>query len=211
MIEANKVYEMDCLELMKKLPDKYFDLIITDPPYGITKADWDKVQNKEVFDEMFRVSKNQIIFGGHYMDLPKKDGWIIWNKLPFLKTTNQAELIWTSFLKKNIIIEFRFAGNCVGSKKPDYNRKKVIFTSEKPIEIAELILSKFAKEGDLIFDPFAGSGSFLVACKQLGFDYVGCEINKDYVELCNKRLDFTTMGDFLSPKGESLIPIKSNI
>ena len=208
-----KIYNEDCLQFMKQLPDNYFDLIITDPPYGITKAEWDIVPSKEVFDEMFRVSKNQIIFGGHFMNLPTKDGWIIWNKLPFLKTTNQAELIWTSFLKKNIIIEFRFAGNCVGSKKPDYNRKKVIFTSEKPPEIAKLLLGKFAKEGDFIFDPFAGSGSFLVACKQKGFKFVGCEINKDYVETINKRLAQLSVDDFTLPNGnfatqKSLICVK---
>ena len=108
--------------------------------------------------------------------------------MPFLKTTNQAELIWTSFLKKNIIVDFRYAGNCVGDKKPNYKRKKVVFTSEKPKEFIHILLKKYAKKGDLIFDAFAGSGSILVACKELGFNFIGCEIRKEYYNIIKERL-----------------------
>lgn len=187
-MEVNKIYQGDCLELMKDIKDKSIDYIITDAPYGITKESWDKVPSKEYFDEMFRISKNQIFFGGHYFNIPKKDGWIIWNKLPFLKNGNQAELIWTSFLKKNIIIDFRFAGNCVGSKKPNYQREKVFFTSEKPIEFIELLLTRFTKKGDLILDCFAGSGNIIVACKRLERNFIGIELLEEHFNIIKHRL-----------------------
>ena len=121
-----------------------------------------------------------------------KDGWIIWNKMPFLKTTNQAELIYTSFLKKNIIIDFRFAGNCVGTNKPDYKREKVFFTSEKPKEFLQLLLEKYTELGDIILDPFAGSGTTGIACKNLNRNYILIEKEPEYIEIINKRLNEST-------------------
>ena len=187
-METNVCYQGDCLEVMKDIPDKSVDLILTDPPYGITKAKWDIVPSKEYFEEIFRIGKKVIIFGGHYMNLPTKDGWIIWNKMPFLKTTNQAEFIYTSFLKKNIIIDFRFAGNCVGTNKPDYKREKVFFTSEKPKEFLQLLLEKYTEPGDIILDPFAGSGTTGVACKNLNRNFILIEKEPKYVEIINQRL-----------------------
>jgi len=210
-MEINKIYQGDCLELMKQIEDKSVDWVITDAPYGITKAEWDKVPSKEYFDEIFRISKNQILFGGHFMNLPTKDGWIIWNKLPFLKNGNQAELIWTSFLKKNIIIDFRFAGNCVGTKKPNYKREKVFFTSEKPVEFIELLLQRFTKEGDLILDCFAGSGNILVSCKRLNRKYIGIELLKEHFDIAEKRLSkLNSEGKFFSIK-EQLEKVKGRV
>ena len=184
----NKVIQGDCLEVMKDIPDKSVDLILTDPPYGITKAKWDIVPSKEYFEEIFRIGKKVIIFGGHYMNLPTKDGWIIWNKIPFLKTTNQAEFIYTSFLKKNIIIDFRFAGNCVGTNKPDYKREKVFFTSEKPKEFLQLLLEKYTEPGDIILDPFAGSGTTGVACKNTNRNYILIEKEPEYCDIIKERV-----------------------
>jgi len=187
-MKTNVCYQGDCLEVMKDIPDKSVDLILTDPPYGITKAKWDIVPSKEYFEEIFRIGKKVIIFGGHYMNLPTKDGWIIWNKMPFLKTTNQAEFIYTSFLKKNIIIDFRFAGNCVGTNKPDYKREKVFFTSEKPKEFLQLLLEKYTEPGDIILDPFAGSGTTGVACKNLNRNFILIEREKDFCDIIKERV-----------------------
>ena len=187
-MKTNVCYQGDCLEVMKDIPDKSVDLILTDPPYGITKAKWDIVPSKEYFEEIFRIGKKVIIFGGHYMNLPTKDGWIIWNKMPFLKTTNQAEFIYTSFLKKNIIIDFRFAGNCVGTNKPDYKREKVFFTSEKPKEFLQLLLEKYTEPGDIILDPFAGSGTTGVACKNTNRNYILIEKEPEYCDIIKERV-----------------------
>lgn len=173
---------------MRAMPDKSIDLILTDPPYGTTKASWDKVPRGEYFDEMFRVSKKQIIFGGNWFDLPKKDGWIVWNKMPFLKTTNHCELIWTSFLKKNKVIDFLFAGNCVGSRKPDYTRPKVFFTSEKPHEFLQVLLKEFCDDSETVMDPFAGTGSTGVACEKLGKKFIGIEKYSEHFKIAEQRL-----------------------
>jgi site-specific DNA-methyltransferase (adenine-specific) len=190
--ELNKIYEGDCLELMKMLPDKYFDLLITDPPYGITGEEWDNIPKEEYFKQMFRVSKNQIIFGADYFCLPKKGGWIVWNKRPFLKRVNPLEFIWTSFGLYDEILDYTYAGNCEGwhgkKLKPNYNKTKAKHRAQKPLAVCEWLLNKFAKKEDKIFDPFAGSGSFLVACKELGLNFVGCEINPEYVKIAKDRL-----------------------
>ena len=200
IIEENRIYQMDCMDLMKKIPDKYFDLILTDPPYGITGEKWDKIPSGQYFDEMFRVSKNQIIFGADYFQLPKCGGWIVWNKRPFLQRINPLEFIWTSFKIYDEMLEYTIAGNCEGfhgeKLKPNYSKKKNCHRAQKPINVCKWLLNKFAKKGDKIFDPFAGSGSILVACKELGFNYIGCEINPDYIKMVNKRLNFTTVGNF---------------
>jgi len=219
MIETNKIYEMDCMELMKKLPDKYFDLVITDPPYGIdvqhrncvasrkdnrsiSKVCWDKNSlSNECYTEMLRVSKNQIIFGANYHNcFNGKGGAIIWDKLQPLPDSSQCEIASLSIYRKVFKYTQRWT-NFVNTKETKH-------PTEKPIALGIWILNTFAKKGDKIFDPFAGSGSFLVACKQKGFNFVGCEINKDYVELANNRLKFTTLGDFNPLNEESLISVK---
>jgi len=211
-IKHNQIYNKDCLQFMKKLPDNYFDLIITDPPYGIGadvnqqkaggKAGWRKydietnwdtsIPTKEYFDEMFRVSKNQIIFGGNYMTeyLKPSSCWIVWDKGQREFSLADGELAWTSFNKALRIFNYSRAKFLNGMNEKRYH------PTQKPVALGRWILKKFAKEVDLIFDPFAGSGSFLVACKQLGFKFVGCEINKDYVEIIKQRLAQRTVDDF---------------
>jgi site-specific DNA-methyltransferase (adenine-specific) len=182
-----KIYHGDCREILPQL-DVKVDLVLTDPPYGITDAEWDKVPSREIFSEIFRISERQIIFGGHFFNLPTRDGWIIWNKMPFLKTGNQAELIWTSFLKKNQIVDFRYAGNVIGNtNKPDYRIKRVDFTSQKPIAFIEYLIKTFTVEGDLILDPFLGSGTTVIACKKLNHCAIGIEIREECCEIAAKR------------------------
>jgi len=213
-MEINKVYQGDCLELMKQLSNKYFNLVLTDPPYGITNEKWDKMPEYKYFEEIFRVSKNQIIFGADYFSLPKRGGWIVWNKRPFLNRVNPLEFIWTSFGIYDELLDYTFAGNCEGwngeKLKPNYAKKKNIHRAQKPLVVCRWLLDKFAKKNDLIFDPFAGSGSFLVACKQLGYSFVGCEINSSYVKIINQRLEqeiLKTTGGLLPSNEENLIKI----
>ena len=192
MIEdfINKVICGDCLKVMEDMSDNSVDLVLTDPPYGITKEDWDKVPSKEYFDEIFRISKEQIIFGGNFFDLPRKDGWIIWYKQPFLKVQSQAELIWTSFNMKMKVIHYRYAGNCEGYPNKlivDY-KKKSIHPTQKPVELLKNILSNYSKESDIILDPFLGSGTTAVAAKQLNRNFIGIEISENYCKIAKQRL-----------------------
>lgn len=223
-IIINKVYEMDCLELMKKLPDKYFDLVLTDPPYGLNinqknvsrgklaiakdygECEWDKeIPSADHFKEMLRVSKNQIIFGGNYFTdyLYPSSCWIVWDKDNGDNDFADCELAWVSYPKAVRKFKFRWNGMLQENMKMKEQREH---PTQKPIALGRWVLQKFADKNDLIFDPFVGSGSFLVACKQLGFNFVGCEINSDYVKICNKRLMFKTVGNFtqVEPKAQSL-------
>ena len=180
----------DCLEIMKGMDDKSIDMILTDPPYGILKDAWDVVPSRAYFDEIFRISKHQIIFGANFFDsLPKKSGWIVWNKMPFLKTTAQCEFIYTSFNKFHKIIDFRYAGNCVGSKRPDYNREKVYFTSQKPTEFLDILLNEYVPKGSKVMDPFMGTGSTGVSCKALGYEFIGCEKEPKHFEIAKRRIE----------------------
>jgi site-specific DNA-methyltransferase (adenine-specific) len=242
MIETNKIYNMDCLELMKKLPDKYFDLIITDPPYGINIASngyivgktndscktgrknygiqkWDtSIPSQKYFKEMFRVSKHQIIFGGNYMTqyLSPSSCWIVWDKCvvdKFHCFLSDVELAWTNFDKSSKIFRYVWRGLMQGELHRVGNtnhQEKRMHPTQKPVALGRWILEKFATKGDIIFDPFAGSGSFLVACKQLGYDFVGCEIHKDYVDIIRNRLRQMTVSDFNPAKQENLIAVKRN-
>jgi len=186
--KLGKLYHGDCLEIMPELEP--VDLVLTDPPYGITKNNWDIIPTIKSFNEIFKISKKQLIFGGHFMDLPKKDGWLIWDKMPFLKTTNQVELIWTSFLKKNKLISFRYAGNVIGdSKKPKYKREKAFFTSEKPFEFIELLIKKYSIINELILDSYLGTGTTAVACEHLKRRWIGIDIEEKHCEMAAKRIE----------------------
>lgn len=182
----------DCLEKLKELADNSVDMVLTDPPYGISIASWDKHPvSKEILNELFRVSKNQIIFGGNYFDLPKTESWIIWYKQPFLKKQAQAELIWTSLKFKTRVFHYRYAGNCEGfpgKLKVDY-KKKSQHPTQKPIELMEYLVREYTKEGDSILDPFMGSGSTGVAAKNLNRKFIGIELDKEYFEIAKKRIE----------------------
>ena len=191
-----KITNEDNMELMARYEDNHFDLAIVDPPYGInagkmtmgsgkhefTKGkDWDNaVPNKKYFDELFRVSKNQIIWGGNYFKLKLNNNWIIWDKLNPNLSFSEAELAWCS-INKNTRIFKRF------STLPDYDGKKQ-HPTQKPIKLYEWLLLKYAKNGDKILDTHLGSGSIAIACHNLGFDLTACELDKDYYNAAMKRL-----------------------
>lgn len=195
-------YNMDCMEYMRTLPDKAFDLAVVDPPYGIgmdggcvgykgdnvfEKKGWDKsTPGKEYFDELFRVSENQIIWGGNYFYLPPTRCFLIWDKGAGFRgrTYAEAELAWTSF-DQNVRI-FERDPLCNG----DYKGK--IHPTQKPIALYAWIFSRYAKPGDKILDTHLGSGSSRIAAYDAGLDFVGCEIDKDYFDAQERRFaDYT--------------------
>ena len=190
-------YNMDCMEAMREMPDKAFELAIIDPPYGIgmdggtvgykgfnnfEKKNWDKtVPPEEYFNELFRVSENQIIWGGNYFHLPPSRCFLIWDKGEgfYNRTYAEGEIAWTSF-DRNVKI-FKRDPLCNG----DYRGK--IHPTQKPVALYQWLLKNYAKQGDKILDTHLGSGSSRIAAYNLGFDFVGCEIDEDYFKAQEER------------------------
>lgn len=210
MLELNRLYKMDCMEGMKEFPDKYFDLAIVDPPYGIgesgeknhtrsrlaTSKNYKEFfgQDKEppppqYFDELFRVSKNQVIFGAnHFINLIPIDSpcWIVWDKENGESDFADCELAWTSFPSAVRKFKYRWHGMLQGNMK---NKEVRIHPTQKPIALYRWILQNYAKPGDKIIDTHVGSASSLIACYEMGFTYIGFEIDKDYYNAAFERLE----------------------
>lgn len=186
-------YNMDCMDGMKEFPDKYFDLALVDPPYGInieksgrlkrynTDKTWDnKVPDKAYFDELFRVSKNQIIWRGNYFNLPPAKCFLIWDKKqPENISFASCEFAWTSF---NAVAKTFYYS-------PFADRDIRIHTTQKPVALYEWILSRYAKAGDVILDTHVGSASSLIACRNTNHKFVGFELDEYYYRLSKERLD----------------------
>ena len=209
-LQINSLYNMDCMEGMKRIPDKFFDLAIVDPPYGIgecgsknhTRSVRAKAQaykpfhgqdrlppTEEYFSELFRVSQNQIIFGAnHFISRFKRDSscWIVWDKVNGDNDFADCELAWTSFDSAVRMFSFRWAGMLQGDMK---NKEQRIHPTQKPVALYEWILSKYAKPGDKILDTHVGSGSSLIACYNMDFEYMGFEIDKHYFDKATARLE----------------------
>ena len=218
MLELNKLYNMDCMDGMKQFPDKYFDLAVVDPPYGIgignmnfTKSgairpsrnvlavrrdyrmeeDWDKARpDKNYFNELMRISKNQIIWGGNYFSdiLPASKSFIVWDKRTNEKYNNDfadCEIAWCS---KGVARIFRYLW--CGMLQDNMKDKELrIHPTQKPVDLYNWILRHYAKPSYKIIDTHAGSASSLVACEQSGFDYIGFEIDNNYYNMALKRLE----------------------
>jgi len=207
-----ELLNIDCMEYMKTVPDKYFDLAIVDPPYGIheklkagatyqTKGNkfalmyeqknWDKeTPSVEYFNEVLRVSKNQIIWGGNYFTdkLPPSRGWICWDKEGDNMTTVNNELAWSSYDKA-----LKMFRRCHGLDKGFMNKEGVnIHPTQKPVKLYEWLLTNYAKQGDKILDTHLGSGSSAIAAHYGGFDFVGCELDTDYFNAASKRFEQAT-------------------
>jgi site-specific DNA-methyltransferase (adenine-specific) len=191
MLELNGFYNMDCMEGMRQFPDKYFELAIVDPPYGIGISDnpvrqmheqksWDKsVPDKAYFDELFRVSQNQIIWGGNYFDLSPTQNYIVWNKVqPMDFSLAMCELAWCSVQRPIKMFTYRVLAE-----------KNKIHPTQKPVALYTWLLNNYAKKGDKILDTHVGSASSLIACHKLGFDYVGFELDPDYYKAATERLE----------------------
>ena len=193
------IYNADCMDLMAKMPDKWADLAICDPPYGINmdggnvgykgfnnfeKKNWDKeIPNKEYFDELFRVSKNQIIFGGNYFGLPPTRCYLVWDKGEgfYNRTYAECELAWTSFDANTVKIKYDPLA------KGDYKGK--IHPTQKPVALYKWLLDKYAKPGDKILDTHLGSGSIAIAAHDYGFDLTACELDREYYNAAMKRIN----------------------
>jgi site-specific DNA-methyltransferase (adenine-specific) len=203
----SEVYNIDCMEYMKTLSDKCFDLVIADPPYGIkedglknhsrsklakaqeyTPKDWDKqAMPKEFFDELIRVSKNQIIWGAnHFISQIPYDSpcWIVWDKDNGKNDFADCELAWTSFKTAVRRFKYRWAGMLQENMK---NKERRIHPTQKPVDLYGWLLLNYAPQGGVIFDPMMGSQSSRIAAHRLGFDYVGCELDKEYFDKGNER------------------------
>lgn len=195
---------MDCMDFMKDVPNKFYDLAIVDPPYGIDidnmnmgvgkgkrsskiknrkwrPKGWDnQIPEKKYFNELFRVSKNQIIWGGNYFDLPPFKHYIVWDKgIPDGLSFSDCELAWTSFNKSQIIFKNSIYGH----------KKERIHPTQKPVKLYEWLLINYAKEGDKILDTHVGSQSSRIACYNLGYSLDIIELDEEYFEQGNKRFN----------------------
>jgi site-specific DNA-methyltransferase (adenine-specific) len=211
--KGKKMVEMlhaDCMDYMRGLPDKAFDLAIVDPPYGIgedggshkhratpnkawknprpvgyAKKEWDNATpSAKYFSELFRVSKNQIIWGGNYFVLPVSPCWLVWYKAGQNPNTDfsDCELAWASF--KTSVRFFNFPWIGFGAVNAGEFR---IHPTQKPVALYKWLLSRYAKPGDRILDTHGGSGSICIACHDLGFDLTWTELDADYYSAACKR------------------------
>lgn len=210
----SEVYNIDCMEYMKNIPDKFFNLAIVDPQYGIgedgksnhsrgklakakqyTPKHWDnEPMSPQYFKELFRVSKNQIIWGeNHFITRINKDSpcWIVWDKDNGASDFADCELAFTSF--PNAVRKFKYRWN--GMLQENMKNKEIrIHPTQKPVDLYAYLLKTFAKEGDKIFDSHLGSGSSRIAAYKLGFDFYGCEIDKEYFASANERFKNECLG-----------------
>ena len=203
-----QIYNCDNMELMRQTPDKYYDLAIVDPPYGIgedgaknhsrsklAKAtqykakQWDNsAPNDSYFKELFRVSKNQIVWGAnHFISRMPIDSscWIVWDKVNGDNDFADCELAWASF--DSAVRKFTYTWH--GMIQEDMKNKEIrIHPTQKPVQLYKWLLDKYAKEGDKIIDTHLGSGSIAIACHDYGFNLTACELDKDYFDASTKRI-----------------------
>jgi len=200
---------MDAMELLKQIPDKSIDLVLTDPPYGIgidgqkesynkkniksarkkhIFKNWDsKIPGKKVFNEIIRISKNQIIFGANYFNkyLPQGNkGWIVWDKGQKGLTMSDCEIIYSSFNKATRIYIFN---------RVEILKDGAFHPTMKPLNLIKKILLSNSEENQIICDPFMGSWTTAVACQNLNRNFIGCELDEEYCEIGRQRLRQKTL------------------
>ena len=193
-MQLSGFYNMDCLIGMKQLPDKYFELAIVDPPYGIERfkhggsvvnkyGDENRAWNntkptQEYFNELFRVSKSQIIWGANNFELPVSEYFIVWDKVnPENFSFAMCEMAWTNCKKPAKIFKLNSMQN------------DRMHPTQKPVALYKWLLNNYAKPGDKILDTHVGSASSLIACYDLGFEYLGFELDVDYYKMATERLE----------------------
>ena len=208
----------DCMDVMKRYPDNYFDLAIVDPPYfsgpekreyygrkvspiGVNRlygktSEW-KIPNRDYFDELFRVSKNQIIWGVNYFDYSFGPGRIVWDKVNGKSSFSDCEIAYCSLHDSIRLFRYMWNGMMQGKSISEGHIQQGnkalnevrIHPTQKPISLYLWLLQTYAKEGDKILDTHVGSASSLIACQELGFEYVGCELDRDIFNLAKQRLN----------------------
>lgn len=230
MLQLNKIYLGDCLDFMRQMPDKCVDLVLTDQPYGNphgfkTKAGrfgglfdkykkiertgggwakkyeknikyWDTAPDEVFFKEIFRISKNQIVWGGNYFALPPTRCFYIWEKLTISNsfTMAQAEYAWASFNQNAKI--FKYAPQ-------DSNR---FHPTQKPLSLFKWCLKQSGLKNGLVFDPFSGSGTTAIACREMGLDFICIEKDPDYYALSVKRLeDYSKQGNLFEQSKQQIL------
>lgn len=189
----------DNMQLMARYPDNYFELAIVDPPYGIERfkkgslrfdksekskngLEWDIKPSNEYFKELFRVSKNQIVWGANNFIMPTSEYFLIWNKQQTVDNFASAEYAWVSMGLKTPAKIFDY-----GIHKHNHTDK--IHPTQKPIDLYKFILDKYAKPTDKILDTHLGSGSIAIACHDYGFDLTACELDKEYFDKAMTRIN----------------------
>ncbi len=210
--EMIEIYNDDCLKILPTIKDKSIDLVLTDPPYGIGadkgvggfgssehtakhyKDNWDIRPSKEYFDNILRISKSIIIFGGNFFTdlLPCNGHWIVWDKvgkIEFKNPFSDCELAWTNLPKKSIKKYIVIQQGFVAFEKCRFH------PTQKPVALFKAILRDY--EGETVLDPFMGSGTTGVACKELGRSFIGIEISSDYFAIAKRRIDQATQELFI--------------
>ncbi len=204
----NKIILADCMDIMKDIPDKYFELAIVDPPYGIGmdsihfktktsnakptdygKKEWDsKKPIDEYWEQLFRVSKNQIVWGGNYFveNLTNSSCWVVWDKDNGDSIHADCELAWTSFKTGVRKIKWLWHGMRQQNMK---DKEKRIHPTQKPVALYKWLLKNYAKPGDKIIDTHSGSGSLACACHLEKFDFLAIEKDEDYYKASVERLE----------------------
>lgn len=212
-MEIDKIYLGDASDLIRNLPDKSIDLCLTDPPYAINAdkgtngfgsssvrhyvGGWDsKPPSKELFDEILRVSKKAIIFGGNYFTdrLPLSHHWIVWDKTGNTKFKNpfsDCELAWTSLENLHIVKKYI----CLQQGFITDSRDERVHPTQKPTELIEQIIADYSKEGEVIFDPFSGSGTTAVCAKKLNRKFIAFEIDEGFYNISIDRLNGISQED----------------
>jgi len=198
--ENIKLLNIDCMEYMSTVPEKYFDLAIVDPPYGLgdrlsngggkrkddtsrllyVNKDWDILPTKQYWKELFRVSKNQVVFGANYFleYLPNTRGFVCWDKNQAMPTLSACELVWTSLDKPAKIMK---------KSSTDLDR---FHPTQKPIYVYKFMFEYCkTQKGDKILDTHLGSGSIAIACHDYGFDLTACELDKEYFDKAMQRIN----------------------
>lgn len=195
VIDNLTLYNGDCMDYLRSLPDNAFELAIVDPPYQLPKdssngrgklknrvfnkghiSRWDIAPSPEYFEELRRISVNQIIWGGNYFPLPPTRGIICWDKCQPWENFSQVELAWTSFNRPAALFKF------------DNRTRDKIHPTQKPVALYRWLLDHYATPGDRILDTHLGSGSSAIAAWELGFEFVGIEIDSEYYNIAVERI-----------------------